>query len=79
MDMISRLSDDLLLKILSSLPTKDVVSTMLLSKRWKFLWTMVPALYFQNDFESSKDDYAKFRQHVYLFMVLHKSPVFWKL
>ncbi|CAN7006166.1 unnamed protein product [Brassica rapa subsp. trilocularis] len=75
MDMMSTLSDDLLLKILSSLPTKDVVSTMLLSKRWKFLWTMVPTLYFQNDFESSKDDYAKFRQHVYLFMVLHKSPV----
>ncbi|CAN7114909.1 unnamed protein product [Brassica rapa subsp. narinosa] len=75
MDMMSTLSDDLLLKILSSLPTKDVVSTMLLSKRWKFLWTMVPTLDFQNDFESSKDDYAKFRQHVYLFMVLHKSPV----
>ncbi|KAL0710152.1 hypothetical protein Bca4012_017130 [Brassica carinata] len=74
MDMISTLSDDLLLKILSSLPTKDVLSTMLLSKRWKSLWTVVPTLYFQNDYESSKDDYAKFRQHVYLFMALHKSP-----
>nr|VDC79429.1 unnamed protein product [Brassica rapa] len=75
MDMISTLSDDLLLKILSSLPTKAIVSTMLLSKRWKFIWTMVPTLDFQNDFESSKDDYARFRQHVYLFMVLHKSPL----
>lgn len=32
MDMISDLSDDLLLNVLSSLPTRDVVGTMLLSK-----------------------------------------------
>ncbi|KAJ0261569.1 FBD-like domain family protein [Hirschfeldia incana] len=48
---------------------------MLLSKRWKFIWTMVPTLAFHNGFESSKDDYARFRQHVCLFMALHKSPV----
>ncbi|KAL0646682.1 hypothetical protein Bca4012_044973 [Brassica carinata] len=44
MDRVSDLPDALLVKILSSLPTKQVVSTMLLSKRWQFLWMFVSRL-----------------------------------
>ncbi|XP_019095646.1 PREDICTED: putative FBD-associated F-box protein At5g56410 [Camelina sativa] len=45
MDKISGFSDDVLLvKILSFLPTKDAVSTSILSKQWKFLWMRVPKL-----------------------------------
>ncbi|ESQ42791.1 hypothetical protein EUTSA_v10013624mg [Eutrema salsugineum] len=46
MDRISHLPDETILKILSFLRTKDVMQTMLLSKRWKPLWTMVPRLEF---------------------------------
>ncbi|XP_010451168.1 PREDICTED: putative FBD-associated F-box protein At3g50710 [Camelina sativa] len=80
MDRISNLSDDLLLKILSQLPTKDVVETMFLSKRWKFLWTMVPKLdfddgfYERNGIRYTEDSFKRFRQYVDRFMVLHKSP-----
>ncbi|KAG7535253.1 FBD domain [Arabidopsis thaliana x Arabidopsis arenosa] len=45
MDKISGFSDDeLLVKILSFLPTKDAVTTSILSKQWKFLWMRVPKL-----------------------------------
>ncbi|EOA17792.1 hypothetical protein CARUB_v10006186mg [Capsella rubella] len=42
--MISELSDDLILKILSSLPFKQVRATRFLSKRWRNLWKWVPKL-----------------------------------
>ncbi|ESQ45701.1 hypothetical protein EUTSA_v10011153mg, partial [Eutrema salsugineum] len=43
-DRISALPDDLLVRILSLVPIKDAVPTMILSKRWRSIWTMVPAL-----------------------------------
>ena len=47
-DRISALHDDLLLKILSEIPTKDVVTTMVLSKRWRFVWTKVHKLEYKD-------------------------------
>ncbi|CAA7061856.1 unnamed protein product, partial [Microthlaspi erraticum] len=44
MDRISELSDELLIEILSRLPTKDAISTCKLSKRWKCLWMYLPKL-----------------------------------
>jgi len=44
MSSICDLSDDLLMKILSLVSTKDVVATSLLSKRWLSVWKLVPRL-----------------------------------
>ncbi|EOA22416.1 hypothetical protein CARUB_v10003055mg, partial [Capsella rubella] len=47
-DKISALPDDLLVHILLRLYTKDVLATMILSKRWQYVWTMVPRLGYTN-------------------------------
>ncbi|KAG7611373.1 F-box domain [Arabidopsis suecica] len=43
-DRISALPEDLLVRILLLVPTKAAVATMILSKRWQFIWTMAPIL-----------------------------------
>lgn len=65
MDMISELPDELLLKVLSLLPAKDVVATMVLSRRWRFLWKFVPKLEY---------DY-NIAQFVNSYLQLHEAPV----
>lgn len=45
-DQISRLGDDVLLKILSNLCTEDAIKTSVLSQRWKNVWKRVPCLIF---------------------------------
>ncbi|KAL4273420.1 hypothetical protein GQ457_13G021330 [Hibiscus cannabinus] len=48
-DRISRLPDDIVVFILSRLPTKVAARTSLLSRRWRWVWTSLPRL----DFDSS--------------------------
>ncbi|KAJ7948642.1 F-box family protein [Quillaja saponaria] len=57
-DWISNLPDCLLCHILSLLPFKLAVATGILSKRWSLLWTLVPNLDFDDNYEQKidKDD-----------------------
>ncbi|OMO69507.1 hypothetical protein COLO4_29031 [Corchorus olitorius] len=50
-DRISDLSDDILLRILSYLPTKDIIATCALSSRWKILWKSLHLRILDFDFE----------------------------
>lgn len=73
MDIISQLSDDLLLRILSCVRTKDVVATSLLSKRWRSLWMLMPKL--EYDDSDHIGDYQFFSQFVYRSLLSNKAPV----
>ncbi|KAJ3687732.1 hypothetical protein LUZ61_016896 [Rhynchospora tenuis] len=64
-DRISSLSDDLIVSILSHLPAKEVAQTLILSKRWRNLWAIVPSLCFDicnldGDCEKINDFVGKF-------------------
>ncbi|CAA7047969.1 unnamed protein product [Microthlaspi erraticum] len=70
---ISDLSDDLLIKVLSFLPTKVVVSTSILSKQWEFLWMWLPKLkYCDYDITGPLSSYRDFIDQK---LPLHRSPV----
>ncbi|WZY75722.1 hypothetical protein YC2023_022106 [Brassica napus] len=73
-DRISQLPEELLLRILSSLPAKDVVITMVLSKRWKFLWTLVPTLAYDHATYQNAEG-TRFSRFVYSSLLLHEAPV----
>ncbi|CAN7017996.1 unnamed protein product [Brassica oleracea var. botrytis] len=72
MDRISGLSDELLVRILTFVPTKFAVSTSILSKRWEFVWTWLPKLEFVDNKYGS--DLA-IRDFISMNLPLLKPPV----
>lgn len=88
-DRISALPEDLLVTILLHVPIKDAISTMILSKRWCFIWTSLPKLeydFFSDNDEDdddkvvdSDDDDDESKMTSWCFfdksMELHKAPV----
>ncbi|KAL8532172.1 hypothetical protein ACS0TY_008684 [Phlomoides rotata] len=64
-DRLSSLPESLILHILSFLPTRDVVKTTLLSKRWENLWTTLPCLNFFDSISEYDEPYShRFRNFV---------------
>ncbi|CAA7062582.1 unnamed protein product [Microthlaspi erraticum] len=73
MDRISLLPDDFILHILSLLPTKNVLTTSVLSKRWRYLWKLVSKLtYFDTD---DNTDHGRFVRFVDRSLFLNTAPV----
>ncbi|XP_020879991.1 putative F-box/FBD/LRR-repeat protein At3g49040 [Arabidopsis lyrata subsp. lyrata] len=66
-DRISELHEALLVHIMSSLPTKTVVATSVLSKRWRHVWETVQNLKFDSKYHRT------FLEDVYRFFMLHKA------
>ncbi|KAL0729118.1 hypothetical protein Bca4012_025211 [Brassica carinata] len=73
MDMISFLPDDFLLQILSLLPTKDVLTTSVLSKRWRYLWKLVHKLEYTHCDRNADD--GRFVRFVDRSLLLSTAPI----
>ncbi|CAA7062578.1 unnamed protein product [Microthlaspi erraticum] len=74
MGRLSDLPDALLLKILALMPTKAAVDTMVLSKRWQFLWKLVPRLEYDDSMYQDGGDW-RFLRYMYSSLLLHEAPV----
>ncbi|CAN8325019.1 unnamed protein product [Cochlearia groenlandica] len=71
-DIISELSDDLLISILSLLPTEDAVSTTFLSTRWRFVWTKLLTITYLDDKNDQTNSVWSFLDQT---MQLHNGPL----
>ncbi|ESQ37786.1 hypothetical protein EUTSA_v10029506mg [Eutrema salsugineum] len=71
-DRISALPEELLVMILLSIPIKEAVATMILSKRWRFMWTMLPKLDYKEYDDESKNSVWWFLDKS---LQVHKAPV----
>lgn len=74
MDKVSRLPDELLEKVLTFLPTKEAVSTSILSKRWEHLWMWLPKLEY-DDQHYSESERKRLRCFIVRSLPLHKAHV----
>ncbi|XP_056848222.1 putative FBD-associated F-box protein At1g05080 [Raphanus sativus] len=89
-DRIRALPEELLVTILLHVPIKDAVATMILSKRWRYIWMMMPTLDYNetnnvnhardwggDDDDDSDDDLES--KSIWWFLdkslKLHKAPV----
>ncbi|XP_065864593.1 FBD-associated F-box protein At4g10400-like [Euphorbia lathyris] len=66
-DGISKLPDEILVRILSHLPTKEAIATSILSKRWEYLWTSTSNLDFSDEFLTAYDNLAFRKQKSLIF------------
>uniref|UniRef100_M4CRL3 F-box domain-containing protein n=1 Tax=Brassica campestris TaxID=3711 RepID=M4CRL3_BRACM len=72
-DRISDLPDDLLFRILSLVPVRIALSTSLLSKRWNYVWKMMPTLVY--DETCPYNGSLGFDQFCRMSLPLHEAPV----
>ncbi|KAJ4786551.1 F-box protein family [Rhynchospora pubera] len=72
-DRLSRLSDELIVSVLSLLPAKEVAQTCILSKRWRNLWAAVPSLCFA--MRDWNNDFKKFMGFVCNFLLKRDKTI----
>lgn len=72
-DRISELPEALIVQILSLLPTKVAITTSVLSKQWKSLWTMTPNLKF--DSCDQRCGFGIFSENAFRSLLFHKAPI----
>ncbi|XP_076959798.1 F-box/FBD/LRR-repeat protein At1g13570-like [Bidens hawaiensis] len=79
-DIISNLSPDLIDPILELLPIKDAVRTSVLSKKWRYVWTTMTSLSFDEEFSKKLTKRRALHHNGFIrtinkIMINHKGPI----
>lgn len=61
------------------IPIQDAVATMILSKRWRYIWTMLPKLKYKESDQVTEDECKSIWHFLDKSLQLHKAPVLRKL
>ncbi|KAL4586532.1 hypothetical protein LXL04_011168 [Taraxacum kok-saghyz] len=78
-DRISALPQDTIEKILTLMPIRDATRTSILSRKWRYSWTTMPKLVFNDTMVVSsgnrKLDRYKFVNGILQVLLLHRGPI----
>ncbi|XP_028093343.1 F-box/FBD/LRR-repeat protein At1g13570-like [Camellia sinensis] len=76
-DIISNLPQSVKETILVCLPIQDAVRTSVLSKKWRYIWTKLPRLVFDDNFcrESTRKTKTELMMTIYQVLLLHRGPI----
>ncbi|KAL7606988.1 hypothetical protein Lser_V15G15195 [Lactuca serriola] len=86
LDRISNLPQDTIEKILTHMPIRDALRTSILSKKWRYCWTRMPKLVFddnmftgssifENDVIQDYNFEDKVIKAIFQVLLLHKGPI----
>ncbi|CAH1416812.1 unnamed protein product [Lactuca virosa] len=74
-DRISALPQDTIEKILTLMPIRDALRTIILSRKWRYCWTTMPKLVFNDRNGNEEIDEYKFVKAIFHVLLLHSAPI----
>ncbi|CAH1416816.1 unnamed protein product [Lactuca virosa] len=81
LDRISALPQDTMEKVLSLMPIRDALRTSILSKKWRYCWTRMPKLVFDDNMvklsSNMEEEIEKYKvvNAIFHVLLLHKGPI----
>ncbi|KAI3763945.1 hypothetical protein L2E82_13943 [Cichorium intybus] len=79
-DRISALPQETIEKILSHMPIRDALRTSILSKKWRYCWTRMPKLVFDDTLVNVSSDIREIKKYklvnaIFHVLLLHTGPI----
>ncbi|CAH1416820.1 unnamed protein product [Lactuca virosa] len=79
-DIISKLPLNTIDKILTLMPIRDAVRTSILSRKWRYRWTKIPVLVFDDKLVNGSYRRRQLKRYklinsIFLVLLLHKGPI----
>ncbi|KAI3763944.1 hypothetical protein L2E82_13942 [Cichorium intybus] len=80
LDRISALPQGMIETILSHMPIRDALRTSILSKKWRYCWTRMPKLVFNDELVGVSSDMEEINEYklvkaIFHVLLLHRGPI----